>query len=321
MKNEACPNCGGMLGVPDKLRGLPVECPVCRLEFVPGSPAKARQKDNGSGKPSKPPKPSLRSVPLPASISTDSEPVKSEKVKLVGANHEHLMPPSKPRLHAPTPESVSTHRIVDEVEPAMHADSDQSELVIRRSENELASEALEPKPLSADAAKPSVARIIKTELVKPQLTIDGKLPTLHLHDEAKPKANEGELKSNPVFVGLLVCFSLLTSGVMLFVVGMQPSQSAKMVLESRQSISEFYEVRIGEEVAPYQRELREAQLANSRGDFRAEIQNYEKVMARFRAEDRNRFKGLTGSPSGDIELEEHISILLSEAKRLLKRGR
>lgn len=164
------------------------------------------------------------------------------------------------------------------------------------------------------------AKVIKVESVLPKLTKDGKLPTLQLVEDGKPKPSDGE-KSNPVLVGLLVCFSLLVSGAMLLVAGMDSSDSEKQIVESRARIRDFCEVRIEQEIAPYQLELRESQLAHSRGDVRAEIRNYEKVMARFHAEDRNRFKGITGSPTSDIELEEHVSRLLNAAKRKLKKGR
>ena len=61
--------------------------------------------------------------------------------------------------------------------------------------------------------------------------------------------------------------------------------------------------------------MRSAQLAHSAEDYCAEIRALQKVMARFRAEDRDRFKGLTGSPTWDIELQELISILLKDARR------
>ena len=322
MKNEPCPNCGGMLGVPDKLRGLPVECPVCRLEFVPGSSKSSNRKQKNVIRSLKPPKPSLRSVPLPTAISNEVEPGKTEKVKYVGVNSDHLMPPSKPRLSTLTPASMSATSNVESVESVNCPESDPADLVVVDAAAETSTRnQAELEPSSAVADRPAVARIIQTELVHPQLTSDGKLPSLVLADEIKPKAKDGELKSNPVFIGLLICFSLLTSGIMLFVAGMQPSASAKKVLEARENIREFYEVRIDEEVAPYQRDLREAQLANSRGDIRAEIRFYEQVMARFHAEDRNRFQGLTGSPTGDIELEDLVSVLLNEAKRKLKSGR
>ena len=106
---------------------------------------------------------------------------------------------------------------------------------------------------------------------------------------------------------------------MLLMVGMQPTSGEKEVREARENIRQFYEVRADEELAPFQRELREAQLAHSRGDSRTEIRCYQKVMARFRSEDRSQFSGLTGSPTWDIELEQLVSVLLNDAKRKSKR--
>ena len=147
MKNEACPNCGGMLGVPDKLRGLPVECPVCRLEFVPGSGGKTRTKKSGSKKSTKPAKPLIRAVPLPATLSTEPGATKAKKVKYVGAKQEHLMPSGKPRLNTLTPEPIPRNRGIDQVAP----DSDQTNLFVqRRPKHEPDQERSESKKTGAD---------------------------------------------------------------------------------------------------------------------------------------------------------------------------
>lgn len=81
--------------------------------------------------------------------------------------------------------------------------------------------------------------------------------------------------------------------------------------EDRELLREFYATR-GTEPKPYQVNLREAQLAHSRGDRELEIELYRNVMNRFRAEDRNPYSGLTGSPTRDLELEELLAIMLSE---------
>lgn len=316
MKNVSCPNCDGMLGVPDKLGGLPIECPVCHLDFVPDTDKGSRKKEKSASKSPKSQKPTLRALPLPKTISKDSLKADVSSTKTVAKEHDPLMPPKKPRLNALAPEKPKGKQKPDPIEPVVTAVPPKQSTET----NEPIPEVAVAEVNSSKTEKPAVAKIIKTEMIQPQLTVDGKLPELQLADEAKPKSNDSELKSNPVFVAILICFSLVSSGVMLFVASIQPSDSARRVLESRELIREFYEVRPDQQVAPYQRELREAQLANSRGDFRTEIQNYEKVMARFHAEDRNQFKGLTGSPTGDVELEEHVSVLLNEAKRRLKKG-
>lgn len=161
----------------------------------------------------------------------------------------------------------------------------------------------------------AVAKIIKTEAVQTLITKDGKLPTLQLKENNKPKKTETSLSSNPLFVGLLVCASLVSSGVMVLMFGMPSTDSRKTVAEARENIRQFYEVRVDEELKPYQIELREAQLAHSRGDHQAEIAAYQSVLARFRAEDRNQYTGLTGSPTWDAELEDLVTILLKEANR------
>lgn len=102
---------------------------------------------------------------------------------------------------------------------------------------------------------------------------------------------------------------------MLIVFSMPTAENKKKVQEARANIRQFYEIREDEELKPFQIELRAAQLAHSRGDHEAEVIAYQSVMARFHAEDRNQYTGLTGSPTWDLELEELVSILLKEAKR------
>ncbi len=102
---------------------------------------------------------------------------------------------------------------------------------------------------------------------------------------------------------------------MLLMFSAPPSNGKTKIAEARQKIQQFYEVEVDEELKPYQIELREAQLAHSRGDHAAEIKAYQSVMARFRAEDRSQYTGLTGSPSWDNELEDLVSVLLNEAQR------
>ena len=63
---------------------------------------------------------------------------------------------------------------------------------------------------------------------------------------------------------------------------------------------------------PYQKYLREAQRAFARGDRKTERQMYRNVLNMLRVERGTFEKGLTGSPSLDKELEEQISILLSD---------
>ncbi|MFT7634008.1 MAG: hypothetical protein ACI87E_005067 [Mariniblastus sp.] len=349
MKYEDCPNCDGKLGVPDKLRGQPVECPVCKLSFVP--PVKPR--------PNQPAKPALRSLPFPAAISAVQE-----EPELHGHSSDAVMPP-KQRLSTMAPESTSRSSakntntktkltvsktrsserskaplvsdlkstgsrsprphpdtLLTNVKTPLGKDIDESkkDSTLAQTDSPASrSSAIRPKKNQSGQPKQrAVARIIKSELVQPHLTKDGKLPTLNLVDDAQPKESDDDLKRNPVVIALLICFSLVSSGLMIFLVGMQPSLSEKRVAESREEIQKFHEVKFNDELQDYQRELREAQLAHSRQDYNTEISCYGKIMSRFHSEDRNKFSGLTGSPTWDNELEEHVSVLLNDAKQRLQ---
>ncbi len=97
------------------------------------------------------------------------------------------------------------------------------------------------------------------------------------------------------------------------------NQRLEGVEKTREQIRAYYEVRADQEIRPYQTDLRQAQLAHSRGDYLTEIRAYETVMARFRDENFSRYSGLTGSENSDRELEKLVSVLLEQAKRNAKR--
>ena len=101
---------------------------------------------------------------------------------------------------------------------------------------------------------------------------------------------------------------------MLFLADFSPKTDEAVLNKARDEIRRFYSVRSDIQLKPYQLELREAQLANSRNDRAGEIAAYRKVMTRFRAEDKSQFVGVTGSPGADIELEKLVSILLGDGK-------
>lgn len=343
MKYERCPNCNGKLKIPDKKRGQPVECPVCELEFVPAlisqsseassntrksESRSADQKTSARGN-----KLALRSLPIPTSIGQPNEELPVDP-PLEAAIPDPMLPPVKSRLDtmAPGSKGQNSKRDGPPSPPASRRRSSSGGIAPAPSTTQIkdtdsepaikADDAQIPEPIDSETATDpdhgsgtTVARIIKTESVQPLLTKEGKLPTLHLKDDVKPVKKETSLSSNPLFVGLLVCASLVASGMMLLMFSLPPSENQKTITEARNNIKQFYEVRSDEELKPFQIELREAQLAHSRGDRDAEIKAYQTVMARFHAEDRNPFTGLTGSPTWDIELEDLVSILLKAAKR------
>lgn len=301
MKNEKCPNCGGKLGVPEKLKGRPVRCPKCDLEFIPDeakaqSNTRSKKKSSGGVK-----LPALRALPLPTGVA-NAQPVEAEVVTQLERPESPLMPPKKKRKPKKRPEPAPPG-----VEP---------EVVASTADSVPVQTALtQAQPIEM----PAVAKIIQQETVEPKLTKDGKLPTLLLADEEKPRVKEKTgLTSNPMFVGLLICFSLVSSAGMLFLIESGYPEAKLEVEEARADVVRFYQVREDQELQAYQRELREAQRAYSRGDFSAEASYYQKVMLRFHNENLTQFSGLTGSPVGDIELEKDVSLLLKDAKKRTK---
>lgn len=301
MKYEKCPNCGGKLGVPEKLKGQPVLCPKCDLEFVPEekSVKSSGSREKSSKRIAK--QPVLRAIPLPVGVSDESQEV-ADSVTQLKRTDSPLMPPKKKRKSKKKLEST-----VPKV-PVVGSDV-VSESVTRDSEE---SKIAQAKTIE----QPAVAKIIQQETVEPKLTKDGKLPTLLLADEEKPRVSErGGLKSNPIVVGLLICVSLVSSAGMLFLIESGRPEARQEVKEARKDVVRFYEVREDQELQPYQQELREAQRAYSRGDFSAEARFYQKVMLRFHNEDLTKYSGLTGSPNGDDDLEKDVSLLLKDAKK------
>ena len=305
MKNENCPNCGGKLGVPEKLKGRPVRCPKCDLEFIPDE-LKRKSKSNGKKKSSGAAKqPAMRALTIPAGVAEDRQD-SSEAVTQLERPDSPLMPPKKKRKSKKKAESSPS--AVTAVEPE----------VVSGKPNQ---DTTQPELARAETIEtPTVAKIIQRETVEPKLTKDGKLPTLLLADEEKPRVSEkGGLTSNPIVIGLLICFSLVSSAGMLFLIESGHPEAKQEVEEARGDVVRFYQVREDQELQPYQRELREAQRAYSRGDFSAESSYYQKVMLRFHNENLTKYAGLTGSPVGDMELEKDVSLLLKDAKKRAKR--
>ena len=141
---------------------------------------------------------------------------------------------------------------------------------------------------------------------------DGHLPELALQEAAAPKTakqKEGE-KGNPALVYGALGFSLLASMAMMF---LEPEtfdeRRASKSTARREIVTRF----IGDEkgpTKPYQRLLREAGLAHSRGDFRSERDAYLAVLNLLNAEDRNPHIGITGDLEDDEKLKGYLAILL-----------
>ena len=112
--------------------------------------------------------------------------------------------------------------------------------------------------------------------------------------ELAPKsASKQSSSGNPAVLYAALGCSLLAS-VVLLVVDIETSSSVRGKAEARQAIAAEFLGREGQPLKPYQRALREASLAHSRGDVPAEHAAYRRVLQILNSEDRNPFTGVTG---------------------------
>jgi hypothetical protein len=116
----------------------------------------------------------------------------------------------------------------------------------------------------------------------------------------------------PLWGALLAVAASTAISLILILNDLDGSQSAgEQKNEARAKLEAFYASEIAP-LKPYQIQLRQAQLAHSRGDRKAEREHYRKVLSQLRAEGRSKFQGLTGTPTGDAELDRLVSILLAD---------
>lgn len=142
---------------------------------------------------------------------------------------------------------------------------------------------------------------------------DGHLPELALEETAVPKIDKRKRSSqgNPALVYGALGFSLLASLAMMFLEPPSFEDHSTSKQASRQAIIREF---IGDDkgpMKPYQRLLREAGLAHSRGDRVSERIAYINVLSLLNSEDKNPFTGITGSAEQDEELKKHLGVLLS----------
>jgi hypothetical protein len=192
-----------------------------------------------------------------------------------------------------------------------------------------------PAPLAAGAAPPppvvaanatlvapgrKVARFVTADAAESALkpADDGKLPELQLRDAGEKSPREAGRKSmNPlVLFGLLTMSVVISVALVLAPSGPSEPGKSKARLEARRIIrEEYFSDMDSPEQSPsksYQRCLREAQSAHSRGDYKTEKKLYRKVLDALRADRANFDKGLTGTRDSDHQLEEQLLILLGD---------
>lgn len=283
MKKIKCGHCRQVLGVPGKYFGKNITCPNCKKTLTinldrPGTEA-AGEADGGE--------------------TDDAE------SSVAAGKTATIVQRSLPAARSPNFGRLSTMPATADAEETQDNEQNGSPAVEEQTENE---------PTVRTAEKPATARIISVEEPVPEMAREGDLPTLQLKESKKAKVKSDEKKTAPVLIGVIMCCSLVMSGLILFLADFQPPVNQRALSKAREELTRFYTVRIDVPLKPYQIHLREAQLAHSRGDRDAEIAAYRKVMEMFRAEDRNKFVGVTGSPTADAELEHLVSIMLGNGR-------
>ncbi len=174
-----------------------------------------------------------------------------------------------------------------------------------------------PIPMSATAISATssgvTARFITDTIQPPSITpaADGTLPTLKLADSPSDDTPDSPTRPVPLWVAflLLTASTALSTLVLLSDAESHASQRAKFA--ARQELIRFYG-NAQAPLLPYQLHLREAQLSRSRQNWQEEREHYREVLALLRAEGRNPFVGLTGTPREDEDLGRLLSIVLSD---------
>lgn len=140
---------------------------------------------------------------------------------------------------------------------------------------------------------------------------DGHLPELALQDDPTRKEKQAKPKqSNSALLYSVLGLSFLSSLAMLFADVDPPSVSELSKADAREQIVRFFGSD-EKELETWQRRLRAARLAHSRGDDETELRRYREVLSALKSEDRDPHIGMTGHLSHDEELRKLIGIIIS----------
>lgn len=161
-------------------------------------------------------------------------------------------------------------------------------------------------------AKPAVARFITDQAGDPlvKLGADGHLPDLALQEmgtTVAPEKTPADQASKSLALVAAFVVSMGLSVAMLFLDLDVTSDAVQQSQVARKAITIFY----GSENAPleqYQKLLRRANLARSRGDYEGEKQAYREVLRMLRAENKNSVTGLTRLPLEASQKFDHLTI-------------
>jgi hypothetical protein len=169
------------------------------------------------------------------------------------------------------------------------------------------------------AAEPApqrkVARFITAESAPStvHLAPNGELPKLQLAESAQSgRGGPKTSNMNPLVLVGGACLSFCMCVILLLSDFDPPSVNSQQEAGIRSRIEAYYKNQEGP-LEPYQTLLRDAQQARSRGDRQTEQSLYRKVLNLLHAErePRDRFRGLTGTPKNDQDLEKLLVTLLT----------
>ena len=268
-----CPFCKRPMATSAAFVGQMIACPNCRGEFVLNPPGLLPQQQSGAVATSPP-------MPPPFHLNSPGGEAAGGAAVAVAA---------PPLAHVATPAIMPTA-----AQPVVATTAG-------------------PPP----AAPQPPANTARFKAASPQLptvvpAADGKLPTLQLADaDTDPAQATGGDKAVPLWMASLAVVASTVISVILLVGDPQGSESASSRrAQARHDLAIYYGTE-AVQLRSHQVLLREAQQAHSRGDFETERKRYRQVLALLRAEGRNQYVGLTGTPKDDEELARLLSILLA----------
>jgi len=326
-----CPLCGTEMTVGDAALDRTVGCPWCRHRFRPDSVLSQGTKPQSpkgdvplatppiSAKPSEPGKKGGGAAVRPEEAGPGGQPTSETAAPQVGKEERRVAKAVGEGPEQPPISGKATERAEQRNGAALVGDKSPGRIASGKAKGT-------PSPPSAAASEESftvprrkVARLILTQTAEPKwnLAPDGSLPNLHLEERTEElREKEKKRSGNPFLLILVLGGSLVTSLILLFVDTSPVGQgSAEQKATARQILAAEYYSHLNPNtpLAEYQRLLREAHWAHSRGDFKREKELYRQVLLLLYAErGQNAYTGLTGSRTRDQQLEELLRILLKD---------
>ena len=317
----SCPQCGKELVAPDELIGKVASCPQCNTPF----PVAGGNGQSAAGVAPKPAPAAANYMPPPASAAPTSPPAEATQPlpqPTVPAPtelppKESYLPPGKdqpPSKDQPPAESkpAKFKTRPDKADATGATPAGDSVPDAAPTAKDSAAATASPQRAAEPARFIAAAQATETAI---QLGQDGQLPTLVLEEgKSQEQAKEDGQQSNPLLLVAVLCFSLLSSLVMLFFefeAGRPPDEQKR---DARAAIQQFY-IQGQPLLEEYQHELRRALQAHNKGDYATERRHYHSVVRMLQAENNDDLKGLTGQaradrPPNDEHLREQLSTLL-----------